>query len=321
MKKKLFHFLTYRYHKGLASEQEAQLFDRWYQDLDHRSQQLPDDLQEREQRSLGAIFHTLDQVAVRPVMFGKQWRRIVAAAVMICFAIGIGLMVPLFDRSPIDATPRPAYRVIETGVGERKAVRLPDGSNIVLHARSSLRLDEKRYGKTSRTVELLRGEAFFDVEKDSSRAFIVRTGPLQTKVLGTSFGIQAYPEMSEQVISVYSGRVQVQHGEHTLGILRRGEQIRFDKNTVNSALIKFDSATAHSWLSGRILLQQASFEEVALAIKNNYGVTLRPASKEIAHQQYSLPIEEHVPFADVLQVICDMHRNRSRKEGDIVLIY
>src|SRR5690606_19908100 len=106
----------------------------------------------------------------------------------------------------------PAYRIFTTWIGERRMVSLSDGSELTLNARTSLRVDENAYGQSMREVELLAGEAFFEVAKDSSRAFIVQAGCLQTTVLGTSFNIQTYAEMEEQVISVYTGRVKVQRG-------------------------------------------------------------------------------------------------------------
>jgi len=322
VKKKIFHFLTYRYHKGAASEQEKQLFDRWYLSLDEREERLPTDMQDREQRSLNHILHVIDS---RPAddqnTSTKPWKWLAAvAAVLLCIA-GTTLIMKQFDHVETKLAVEHAYRIFETQVGERKELALPDGSKVILNARSSLRIDEKQYGKVSRTVELLTGEAFFDVEKDSSLAFIVLAGPLQTRVLGTSFGIQAYPEMAAQVVSVYSGSVQVQRGERTLGILRRGEQIRFEKMSANSALLRFDADKSKGWMAGRSFLRQASFEELALAIKNNYGITLKAGDERIVRQQYSLPIQERVPFADVIQAICRIHHNRSRKEGDTVLIY
>ncbi|MFD2970194.1 FecR family protein [Sphingobacterium bambusae] len=322
MKKKIFHFLTYRYHQGTASKQEKQLFDRWYQSLDQRQEVLPTDLPEREQRSLNHILQVIDSRSVVDSKTSfKSWKWFAGVAAVLLCITGITVFIQQFNQVETKLAVEHAYRIFETQVGERKELALPDGSKVILNARSSLRIDEKQYGKVSRTVELLTGEAFFDVEKDSSLAFIVLAGPLQTRVLGTSFGIQAYPEMAAQVVSVYSGRVQVQHGEHTLGILTYGEQIRFDKVSANSALLHFDADRSKSWMSGRSFLRQASFSELALAIRNNYGITLKAGDERIVRQQYSLPIQERVPFKDVLQAICKIHNNRSRKEGDTVLIY
>lgn len=321
MKKRLFKYLLYRYRSGIASPREIHLLDSWYDSLERAAGNLPDDLPRRQDAALAQALKKIDTLP-RNMPWPRRWHALVAAAALLTFLFAGVYWYRLDQQKSHELlVVQPAYRIIETQAGERKQVALPDGSTVLLDARSILRIDTQQYGKQWRRVELLSGEAFFSVEKDSSRAFIVQAGALQTRVLGTSFNIQAYPEMPEQVISVYTGKVQVLHGEHVLGIIQRGEQIRFEKERANSDIETFNLDQANSWTTGRNILRQASFEELALSVRNNYGVILKAGDSRIVRQRYSIAIQERVPLADALSAICAIHNNRVRKEGDTVVIY
>lgn len=323
MGNKLFRFLIDRYQQGQASKQEKQLFDDWYESLDDRIQVPETDNEARRNQSWRRLLATIENTEPVKQKSNLPLRRwLVTAAALLIASIG------LFYWNTQQATQQqahvavvPAYRTITTQVGERKRVDLPDGSTITLNARSQLRFDENQYGRTTRMVELLSGEAFFEVAKDSSRAFIVQAGVLQTTVLGTSFNIQAYGEMPEQVISVFTGRVQVQRGTHMLGTLEKGQRIRFEKERANSLTEDFDREYSHSWTSGRVVLQDAEFNELALAIKNTYGIVLRAGNDHVARQQYSMPIIKYVSVDEALRAIQSIHQNKIRKEGNTVILY
>jgi transmembrane sensor len=92
-----------------------------------------------------------------------------------------------------------------TGIGEQRSVRLEDGSTIELNSRSRLRVD---FSDAQRTVELLEGQAMFDVAKDVSRPFVVRSGDASVRAVGTQFDV--YRKASGTVVTVVEGKVAVQ---------------------------------------------------------------------------------------------------------------
>ncbi|MBD1426934.1 FecR family protein [Sphingobacterium arenae] len=324
MKRKVFRFLTDRYRQREAGKREKDLFDSWYNSIDGRRHFEPVDKDMRRNRSwqniqdaIGEEEELVDIKQKRLIDF-RPW---MGAAALLLASLGFFYWSMQQEMQQQEMVSMPAYRIFTTGVGERKVVSLPDGSEVTLNARTSLRVDENAYGQSTREVELLVGEAFFEVAKDSSRAFIVQAGRLQTTVLGTSFNIQTYAEMEEQVISVYTGRVKVQRGNSNLGTLEKGQRIRFEKQYANSTTEEFDTQQVYSWTSGKLVLQDAGFEELALAIKNTYGIKLEADNDRIARQQYSLPIRKSVPLDEFLEAIQSIHHNKIRKEGERVILY
>lgn len=85
-------------------------------------------------------------------------------------------------------------------------VSLPDESSVILQPHSKISYSPQQYNKTKREV-ILSGEAFFEVQKNSSVPFFVYANELITKVLGTSFTIKT--NASETEVIVKTGRVSV----------------------------------------------------------------------------------------------------------------
>jgi len=93
---------------------------------------------------------------------------------------------------------------IKTSVGEQRSVTLADGSVVFLNTNSDLRL---HWTKSERRIDLLRGEARFQVAKNSARPFVVATQEATVRAVGTVFNIRT-GEATTQV-AVLEGRVEV----------------------------------------------------------------------------------------------------------------
>ncbi len=91
-----------------------------------------------------------------------------------------------------------------TGVGEQRTFGLPDGSTVELNSRSKIRV---RYANRIRAVDLLQGQALFEVAKDPGRPFIVSSDAIKVRAVGTEFDV--YRKRAGTVVSVVEGRVAV----------------------------------------------------------------------------------------------------------------
>jgi transmembrane sensor len=93
---------------------------------------------------------------------------------------------------------------VSTGIGEQRSAILPDHSVVELNTSSEIRL---AFTASERRVELLRGEAFFEVAKDPKRPFIVATDVATARAVGTHFSV--YRTRDETIVTVAEGRVLV----------------------------------------------------------------------------------------------------------------
>jgi transmembrane sensor len=91
-----------------------------------------------------------------------------------------------------------------TGIGEQRSAVFADGSIVELNTQSEIRVS---FSTAERRVELVRGEAFFQVSKDPARPFVVSTDSATAKAVGTRFGV--YRTRTGTIVTVTEGRVLV----------------------------------------------------------------------------------------------------------------
>ena len=150
---------------------------------------------------LAAFKHTHCRKKRYPIHILKHAAGYAAA---ICITILSTWMV-MNDREP--AEEMVTYEEFTTPSGQRAMVKLHDGTTVWLNARSTLRYPN-HFAREERKVEL-DGEAFFDVEHNEHKPFVVSTEKLDIKVLGTKFNVFAYKGREEFNTALLEGSVKV----------------------------------------------------------------------------------------------------------------
>jgi transmembrane sensor len=140
----------------------------------------------------------------------RSWTPTIAA--MLCAAFVTVIM--LFSGLSVTT-----YR---TGAGGGEAIVLADGSHVDLSGDSELRV---RILPWQRSATLVRGEAFFDIQHEQSRAFRVHSGSTSVRVLGTAFNVDRQSDTRTSV-EVYRGAVEVDLAGTDPVVLRKGERTR-----------------------------------------------------------------------------------------------
>lgn len=125
------------------------------------------------------------------------WAAGMAASLLIAFLI-------FYPRSKEN---RVASNTISTKAGSKTKIQLPDGTQVWLNADSKITYSQDFMG-AYREVQLT-GEAYFDVVKDKARPFIIHTGPMDVKVIGTSFNVRAYPNETATETALIQGAVEI----------------------------------------------------------------------------------------------------------------
>jgi ferric-dicitrate binding protein FerR (iron transport regulator) len=95
---------------------------------------------------------------------------------------------------------------VSTRHGSRSKITLPDSSIVWLNVGSKLNYD---YGKADSREVVLEGEAFFDVQKDENRPFLIHTRKMDITVLGTTFNVRSYMDDKTVETSLIQGKVEV----------------------------------------------------------------------------------------------------------------
>lgn len=166
---------------------------------------------------------------------------------------------------------------VMTGKGERKEIKLPDGSTVWLNESSKMEYP-RHFAEHQRKVVLLDGEAYFDIKRDESKPFFVEASGTTTRVLGTAFNIRSYHFLKSILVTVTRGKVEVQKAEGTDGpdkkILLPNEQVYYDVKTREIRKVNVNSANAVAWKEGKLLFDNESFANVIAILENKFDVKI-----------------------------------------------
>ncbi|MCE7043211.1 FecR family protein [Dyadobacter sp. CY312] len=206
------------------------------------------------------------------------WYILGAASIIL---IGV-FAAPFFLKSKS----RPALASIaeKTINGQQRDLILHDGTIVKLNAGSSLTYPQI-FSDTIREVVLV-GEAFFQVAKNADAPFIIHTGEVTTKVLGTEFNVSAYPENESVQIAVVSGKVKVKANvnagsDHSSVCITKSEMVTFEKSVKELVVSKYDDREQLGWKDGILYFEKSDFSAALKKLERWYGVTIQVADAKV----------------------------------------
>lgn len=165
----------------------------------------------------------------------------------------------------------------ESPIGQKMQIALPDGSLVWLNAGSQIQFYPE-FTTESRVVHL-QGEAFFSIERDSLRPFIVLTEQLKTTALGTSFNVRAYPDETFTEVALTTGQVAVVARDSIAApdslTLSLGELATSRTDDQSLTKSTFTTAQKTGWKDGIIHFDQAEFSQVIRTLERWYGVQIQ----------------------------------------------
>jgi len=154
---------------------------------------------------------------------------------------------------------------IETSIGEKVMVQLPDASQVMLNAVSEISYNEKAWENNRELI--LEGEAFFKVAKGSTFDVITSTG--KVSVLGTQFNVKQRKNLFE--VYCFEGLVAVTYGKETLKLLP-GNIYRIINGKVMSDVIS--NKEKPFWIDGTSYFKKVPFYEVVKELERQYEVLI-----------------------------------------------
>jgi ferric-dicitrate binding protein FerR (iron transport regulator) len=190
----------------------------------------------------------------------------------------------------------------------RSIITLTDGTHVTLNSESTLKYPPSFSGKT-REVYLV-GEAFFDVHKDSQHPFIIHSGKMNIKVLGTAFNVKAYPMDFTSETTLIRGMIEVTLNDRPLDriILKPKEKLILKNNQVfsgkplqyktrmsdsNNKINQYTlttltyfksqdtSVVETSWLKNKLIFRNEDFATLAERMQRWYGVNIIFNNEEV----------------------------------------
>ena len=211
----------------------------------------------------------------------NQWNRLTIPSYLRAASVILVVMCGIFIWYFFQKNIEPDVQRFVAATVEKEATRgqkirtfLPDGSVAWLSAES--KISYKEFFSDSLRIVHLEGMAYFDVERDSLRPFIVRLEDLDVVVLGTSFSVRSYD--FEEIVSVAleEGRVLIklesEHKETENVILKPGREIMYNVKRQTYSEVQAKPDKAFNWRDGVLSFENASFDEVIRELSKWYGM-------------------------------------------------
>lgn len=222
------------------------------------------------------------------------------------------------DSNQTEETVVLATTKIETGIGERSKVTLPDGSAVWVNACSSITFDNT-FGDEMRAVSL-QGEAYFDVHTDSMKPFLVHTDHFTYRVTGTSFNVYSFNEEDETSIALLEGGVTIEYGT-AKEKLYPGEMFSYNKRTGKGLRENVNVAHISSWRHGEFTFDNLTFEELAKRLERTLDVQFVFENKRIAREHFGGTLRDNYSLETILKVIKTSIPIRYKIDENKVIIY
>jgi transmembrane sensor len=249
----------------------------------------------------------------RPSRRAAYWRRArrpalaAACCLLLVLAVGLWRDPGVLQRATADYASAP---------GEQRQLTLADGSHVLLDADSALDVTLRA---NLRDVRLLRGRAWFDVQHDAQRPFVVHSEQLTTRVLGTAFAVDA--SGAEPLVTVMRGRVQVRAERSGQQVeVAPEQQVRLHDNQLGAPMA-VDSSRALAWQRGLLLFDRAPLGEVLDSLQRMSPTRVVLLDDSLRQQRLSGAFRANDPDALLEALTTSLQLKTRRIPGLALLIY
>jgi ferric-dicitrate binding protein FerR (iron transport regulator) len=211
-----------------------------------------------------------------------------------------------------------AYSTVEVPVGQRVFITLNDGTTVWLNSRSKLQIPQRFDGKTRKVY--LDGEAYFEVEKNKNKPFIVETSRYDVRVMGTKFNVLNYSEMTVFETTLMEGSVEVINTRKNEDItLAPNEQVclvnnRLQKNTI-------DSQNYSTWKNGVLTFDSMPFSEIIKKLELYYDVKFIIQNTQALDVVYTGKFNASDSAEKIIDIIHQTNKFNYRVSSDHKIIY
>jgi len=179
-----------------------------------------------------------------------------------------------------------------TATGEQRTVMLDDGSSVRLAPGSAVRVS---YADGSRNVELLSGEAYFEVQRNPERPFNVRSRDAAVTVLGTGFDVRQGEAGIDVVVK--HGRVRVGSAEGRPGsvVLGAGQWAHMPGH---GRIVSGNGSAqlAGAWTERRVTAVDRPVSEVLADLRRYHSGAIVLTSGKLGHASVTGTFDTVDPF-------------------------
>ncbi|MFY0256372.1 FecR family protein [Chitinophaga sp. 30R24] len=302
--------LLQRYVAGKCTPEEQLLVEEWYrQTAAQRTTNASPLLLEEMQQSVWERLQAMQTPGVRRMKFYQRPAWKIAALALLLLGATYLLSILLFP-SPV------VWKEAYAANNKSMQLQLPDGSSVWLNAGSRLRYPA--HFAHIRQIELVSGEARLQVKQDPVHPFKIRSGAINTAVLGTIFNVRFYHQLPFIQVTVQEGKVAVSNATAMVTLLANeratlytGQQ-QFVKDTL-------DAAGLNAWMNNQLLFSNERLDMIAALLENKFNVQISFADPSLPDYKITAGFGATDDLEEVLDALSLANRLAWQKKGNNIV--
>jgi transmembrane sensor len=249
------------------------------------------------------IFKRLWEKIEKSKAHPKANTRFLNTFIKVAAAVVIGLFIGIYITS-IKTNKEPVYYAAYSPRGSVSEMVLPDGSIIFLNSDSRIKYSID--GEKGVREVFLNGEAWFEVENNKEKPFVVHTPFYDVNVTGTQFNVKAYETDNKVTTTLEEGEVII-HSTKNIRLaenitLKPGEQVAFDKSSKELTIKMVNTKWFTSWKDNKLIFVNMNMKELIILLERKYGVDIEVKNKAILDLHFDGTIKNET-IIEILDII------------------
>jgi len=271
----------YRFFERKASDEENQAIKEWLKDSPAHQEELY-----RERQFFGAmIMNSEPQTKKNIVDKLPVHRRLIRECIKVAALVLVAIGTTLFFVHINEATEKQPLLSVTVPAGQRANVLLPDGTNVWLNARTQIKYPGV-FSNGKREIQL-DGEAFFEVNKDEDKPFIVHTSTCEIEVLGTKFNVDAYSDSEDFHTALMEGSVRiVDKADRSYPLILQPNDLATFKDGV-FITEKITDYEYYRWREGLVCFRELGFIQLMHRFEKCYGIRIQINNPRLAEYAFT----------------------------------
>ncbi|HMQ46739.1 MAG TPA: FecR domain-containing protein [Saprospiraceae bacterium] len=316
--------LSVKYFSGEASEAEVRQLEEWvlsskeFRDrfrqfkkawilTGFESQSQPIDVEKEWTTTAAQLFTPTKLKPLKSNTQRRLWPYLAVAASVLLLITALFWLIPALSASHYK-------EVVAQNQVEKN--QLPDGTQVALNQYTILRFD----GKTDKQVRqvALNGDAFFDVKRDTTHPFVITAKEVVVEVLGTSFYVDARPELPFVQVIVQSGTVSMSAAARSV-ILTAGETGIFDVSSGELSEKKNEDDNYLAWQTNVLVFDNTDLDKVIFDLNRNFHTQISLAHPALGKCKLTAVFERQ-SLAAILKIIETTLNLSAKTEGGRIVL-
>lgn len=308
--------LLYKYFEGSASKEEVAKIRLWLESSPENMQILL-----LERKIYDSVLLNNGEKEISIIQNNKR-EKIIWEVLKIASVIFITALTSVLYFNINEGGDDVAMQTISVPAGQRLNINLPDGTNVWLNAKTTIKYPVS-FNKKERLVEV-DGQAYFSVAKNDKKPFIVNTRSGRVQALGTKFDVLDYSDdnIFETMLSEGKVKVDMASADNQTLILEPNTKAFIRNGKLNKERI--EDKSEYEWRNGLLSFRNKSFTEIMKSFEKIYDIKIVIEDPRITNQTLTAKfrIVDGVDYAlRVLQREINFQFRHDNEDRDIEIIY